>query len=184
MLCFTCRLLSALSSYILSREAMANFADKHKNLDFDNPLRLSLLPIFWRNRWFSVFFSANVISSLPFTTFLQASIGSHFPCYTYYLELQRKFVQSLFHNFFSRDCFNFMFVIWTVLGNMKPKFELLLYGTNNSSINQRINHVRMLLSMNILYFFLSENIKIISKIQITNRYEISMSEVGIRDDLL
>jgi len=32
---------------------------------------------------------------------------------------------------------------------MKPKFELLLYGTNNSSINQHINNVRMLLSMTI-----------------------------------
>jgi hypothetical protein len=169
MLYFTCSLLSTLSSYILGREAMANFADKHKNLDFDNPLRLSLLPIFWWNQWFSIFFSANVISSLPFTTFLQASIGSHFPRYTYYLELLRKFVQSLFHNFFSHDCFNFMFVIWTILGNMKPKFELLLYGTSNSSINQHINHVRMLLSMDILYFFPSQKIKIISKIQITNR---------------
>jgi len=46
MLYFTCRLLSAISTYILGREAMANFADKHKSMDFDNPLRLSLLPIF------------------------------------------------------------------------------------------------------------------------------------------
>jgi len=40
---------------------------------------------------------------------------------------------------------------------MKPKFELLLYGTNNSPINQHINisthqQCTMLLSMNILYF--------------------------------
>jgi hypothetical protein len=141
MLYFTCRLLSTLSSYILGREAMANFGDKHKNLDFDNPLRLSLLPIFRWNRWFSIFFFFYFISSLSFTTFLLASIGSHFLCYSYYLELLLKFVQSFFHNFFSSDCFNFMFIIWTILGNMKPKFELLLYGTSNSSINQHINHV-------------------------------------------
>jgi hypothetical protein len=66
---------------------------------------------------------------------------------------------------------------------MKPKFEPLLYGTNNSSINQHINNVRMLLSMNILDFLLSEKKKIISKIQIVNRYEISMLEVGISEDL-
>ena len=50
---------------------------------------------------------------------------------------------------------------------MKPKFELLFYGTNNSSINQQINNVRMLLSMNTLYFLREEKKKIISKIQIT-----------------
>ena len=43
---------------------------------------------------------------------------------------------------------------------MKPKFEPLLYGTNNSSINQHINNVRMLLSMNILDFLPSEKKKL------------------------
>lgn len=99
------------------------------------------------------FFSANVIYFFPFTVFLQASIGSHFP---YCLELLRQFVQTLFHNFFSCSCINFMFVIWSVLRDMKPKFELLLCSTNNSLINQHINNARMLLYMNILYFLRSE----------------------------
>jgi hypothetical protein len=41
----------------------------------------------------------------------------------------------------------------------------------------------MLLSMDILFFFRKQKIKKNSKIQITNRYEISKPEVGNRDDL-
>jgi hypothetical protein len=75
-----------------------------------------------------VYFSVNVISSLPFTAFLQAGIDSHFPCYSQDLEFIRKSVQSLFHNLFSRNFFDVMFVILIVLGNLKLKFELLSYG--------------------------------------------------------
>jgi hypothetical protein len=142
MLYFTCRLFFVLSPYVLGRrqwqtlQTSINIWILTIHYDFLCCLYFDEISDFQ-------FFSAYVISSLPFTTFLQASIGSHFPCYAYYLERLRKFVQSLFHNFFSRNCFNFMFVIWTVLGNMKPKFELLLYSTNNSSINQHIHNVRM-----------------------------------------
>jgi hypothetical protein len=75
------------------------------------------------------------------------------------LELLRKFVQSLFHNFFSRNCFNFMFVIWTVLGDMKPKFKLLLYGTNNSPINQHINITTMYVCFFPWIFYISYVLK-------------------------